>query len=31
MNPGVAVTGEPAGGVPQPTGAMVVVGTVGSQ
>ncbi len=27
----VAVTEEPAGGVPQPTGAMVVVGTVGAQ
>lgn len=27
----VAVTEEPAGGVPQPTGAMVVVGTVGTQ
>jgi Anti-sigma-K factor rskA len=27
----VAVTEEPAGGMPQPTGAMVVVGTAGSQ
>jgi hypothetical protein len=27
----VAVTEEPAGGVPQPTGAMVVVGTAGTQ
>ena len=27
----VAVTEEPAGGVPQPTGAMVVVGTAGAQ
>jgi hypothetical protein len=27
----VAVTEEPAGGMPQPTGAMVVVGTVGTQ
>ena len=27
----VAVTEEPAGGVPQPTGAMIVVGTAGSQ
>ena len=27
----VAVTEEPAGGVPQPTGAMVVVGSAGSQ
>ena len=27
----VAVTEEPAGGVPQPTGAMVVVGAAGSQ